>query len=139
MDDLYVGFGADTRVYGNGHTGEIDIIRRQAAQAHLKLIDSRVRHMGTEKAYDIYSRIQQELEGLGVQMIFDTAVQDLVIEDLAGGEKKATGVILPDKSLLYADHIVVAIGREGSEWLNQHVPQVQHSLQARTGGHRLPY
>jgi uncharacterized protein len=119
VDSLYVGFGADTRVYGNGHSKEIDVIRRQAAQAHLKLIDSRVRHMGTEKAYDIYSRIQKELEDLSVELMFDTAVQDIVIEDLPSGEKKAVGVVLPDQSILYADHIIAAVGREGSEWLNQ--------------------
>ena len=115
---MYVGFGADNKVYSSNHSPEVNLIRRQAAQAHLKLIDSRVRHMGTEKAYEIYSRIQQELEALGVQMLFETAVQDLLIEDLAGSEKKVRGVVLPDGSQLYADHIVAAIGREGSEWLN---------------------
>lgn len=119
VDSLYVGFGADPRVYGNGNTEQINAIRRQAAQAHLKLIESRVRHMGTEKAYDIYSRIQKELEKLGVEMLFETAVQDLVVEDLPAGEKKAIGVILPDQRTLFADHIVAAVGREGSEWLNQ--------------------
>jgi uncharacterized FAD-dependent dehydrogenase len=74
--------------------------------------------MGTEKAYEIYSRIQLELEGMGVQMLFETAVQDLLIEDLHSGDKKVTGVVLPDGSQLHADHIVAAIGREGSEWLN---------------------
>jgi uncharacterized FAD-dependent dehydrogenase len=52
-------------------------------------------------------------------MMFETAVQDFVIEKLASGEEKAVGVVLPDQSVLYADHIVVSIGREGSEWLNQ--------------------
>ena len=45
--------------------------------------------MGTEKAYEIYSRIQQELEGMGVQMLFETAVQDLLIEDLPSGDKES--------------------------------------------------
>jgi uncharacterized FAD-dependent dehydrogenase len=119
VDDLYVGFGADSRVYGDDHSPEVDVIRRQAAQAHLKLIDSHVRHMGTEKAYDIYSRIQHELENLGVEMMFEISVQDLLIEVLPSGEKKARGVILQNQTTLYADQIVAAIGREGSEWLNQ--------------------
>ena len=65
VDQLYVGFGADPQVYGESNKEGIDAIRRAAAHAHLKLIDSRVRHMGTEKAYDIYSRIQHELEKPG--------------------------------------------------------------------------
>ncbi len=118
VDDLYVGFGADNKVYGNDNQPEIDVIRRNAAQAHLKLVDSRVRHMGTEKAYDIYSRIQQELTQLGVEMRFETTVLDLIVEEKADGEKTARGVVLDTGEKLYADHIVAAIGREGSEWLN---------------------
>ncbi len=119
VDQLYVQFGADPHVYGEENQGAINSIRRSAAHAHLKLINSRVRHMGTEKAYDIYSRIQHELEALGVEMLFDTCVDDLIIEDISAGEKRVTGVLLTDGSKLSADHIVAAIGREGSEWLNR--------------------
>jgi uncharacterized protein len=118
VDDLYVQFGADPHVYGNDHNPEVEVIRRNAAHAHLKLIDSRVRHMGTEKAYDIYSRIQHELEVLGVELLFETAVEDLIIETAPGGEKTVTGVLLNDGRSLHADKVVAAIGREGSEWLN---------------------
>jgi uncharacterized protein len=118
VDQLYVGFGADTRVYGEDNRPAIDAIRRSAAHAHLKLIDSRVRHMGTEKAYDIYSRIQHELENLGVEMLFDTSVSDFLIDELPDGTKQATGVLLQDGRKITAKHIVAAIGREGSEWLN---------------------
>ena len=118
VDQLYVGFGADTRVYGEDNRPAIDAIRRSAAHAHLKLIDSRVRHMGTEKAYDIYSRIQHELENLGVEMLFDTSVTDFLIDELPDGTRQATGVLLQDGRKITAKHIVAAIGREGSEWLN---------------------
>jgi uncharacterized protein len=118
VDQLYVGFGADTRVYGEDNRPAIDAIRRSAAHAHLKLIDSRVRHMGTEKAYDIYSRIQHELENLGVEMLFDTSVSDFLIDELPDGTKQVTGVLLQDGRKVTAKHIVAAIGREGSEWLN---------------------
>jgi uncharacterized FAD-dependent dehydrogenase len=117
-DDLYVHFGADSRVYGMDTSPVIEGIHRSAAQAHLKLIDSWVRHMGTEKAYEIYSRIQHELEDLGIELLFDTMVTDFIVEELPGGEKQAKGVITTDKLTITADHIVVGIGREGSEWLN---------------------
>ena len=57
----------------------------------MKLIDSGVRHMGTEKAYDIYSRIQKELEKLNIDMLFDSPVKDFIIEDLPDGEKQVRG------------------------------------------------
>lgn len=119
VDDLYVKFGADPQVYGESNQDGIDAIRRAAAHAHLKLIDSRVRHMGTEKAYDIYSHIQHELENLGVEMLFDTSVIDLIVEEKSNGEHRASGVMIEGDRQLTADHIVAAIGREGSEWLNQ--------------------
>jgi uncharacterized FAD-dependent dehydrogenase len=119
VDELYVSFGADKQVYGNGNHAAIDGIRRMAAHAHLKLIDSHVRHMGTEKAYDIYSFIQKELENLGVELVFDTSVEDLIIDNINGDEKFSHGVILDDGTRIEASSIVAAIGREGSEWLNQ--------------------
>ncbi len=117
-DDLYVKFGADSKVYGTDHSPAVEAIQRSAAQAHLKLVDSRVRHMGTEKAYDIYSRIQQELQEMGIDMLFDTPVNDFIIETQPGGEKKATGIATFDDRRISADRIVVGAGREGSQWLN---------------------
>jgi uncharacterized FAD-dependent dehydrogenase len=117
-DELYVRFGADSRTYGTETTPAIEAIHRSAAQAHLRLIDSCVRHMGTEKAYFIYSRIQHELERLGIELLFDTMVTDFIVEELPGGEKRAKGVLFNETHSVTADAIVVGIGREGSEWLN---------------------
>lgn len=117
-DSLYVGFGADTTIYGTENTPTVDAIRQSAARAHMKLIESGVRHMGTEKAYDIYSRIQKELEDRKIDMLFDSPVTDFIIEQLKKDEKRITGVITADGRQFMADHIVVGIGREGSEWLN---------------------
>jgi len=117
-DALYVGFGADPAIYGTEHTPVVEAIHRSAAQAHMKLIDSGVRHMGTEKAYDIYSRIQKELEKRHIDMLFDSPVTDFILEDQPDGEKKVTGVTIADGRTFTAEHIVVGIGREGSEWLN---------------------
>jgi uncharacterized protein len=117
-DELYVNFGADTRVYGDEISPTVEAIRRSASQAHMKLIDGRIRHMGTEKAYEIYSHIQRELERMGIQMRFDTIIQDFLIEELPGGEKRALGVITQNGQQIRAAKIVVGIGREGSEWLN---------------------
>ena len=117
-DALYVGFGADPTIYGNVKSVTVDAIRRSAIQAHMKLIDSGVRHMGTEKAYDIYSRIQKELEKLGIDMLFDTLVKDFVIETRPDGEKQVLGVMTLDGQRINAGRVVVGIGREGSEWLN---------------------
>ena len=117
-DDIYVGLGADKQVYGNEMSPAIEAIHRSASQAHMKLIDSGVRHIGTERAYEIYSLFQKELERLEIDMLFDTPVQDFLIEVQPDGEKKASGVILQDGRTILAGRVVVGVGREGSEWLN---------------------
>ena len=118
-DDIYVSFGADPTVHGLEHSDKIARIRRRAAQSHLKLIESGVRHMGTEKAYDIYSRIQKALEDLNIEMCFNTVVEDFIIEQLPDGEKIIKGVVTEDGHRVFADKVIAGIGREGSDWLSQ--------------------
>ncbi len=117
-DDIYLRFGADPEVHGIDINGRVELIRRRAAQSHLKLIESGVRHMGTEKAYDIYARIQKALEALEIEMCFRTLVTDFLIESDGDGQKKIVGVITEEGHRVYGDKVIVAIGREGSEWLN---------------------
>lgn len=117
-DDLYIAFGADKKVYGSQGGKELDDIRRRAFQADLKFIESSVRHMGTEKAYVIYSHIQKKLEQMGVEMLFDTMVSDLIIEQDKDLDTKITGVVIKDGTHMPGNKIVLGVGREGSDWLN---------------------
>lgn len=110
-DDIYLKFGADTFVYGIDKEDEIREIRRKAIAANLKLIECPIRHLGTEEGYKIYSRLEQHLEDIGVEMQFNTMVDDIIIEDGV-----AKGVVTDKGQTYYADHIVSGIGREGSEW-----------------------
>ena len=110
-DDIYLKFGADTFVYGIDKEDEIREIRRKAIAANLKLIECPIRHLGTEEGYKIYSRLEQHLEDIGVEMQFNTMVNDIIIEDGV-----AKGIVTDKGQTYYADHIVSGIGREGSEW-----------------------
>ena len=112
-DDIYLKFGADEKVYGIDEEEEIASIRKKAIQANLKLIECPIRHLGTEEGYKIYSRLQEHLLNEGVDMIFDTMVKDIIIEDGV-----AKGVVTDKGETYTADEIVAAVGREGSEWLS---------------------
>lgn len=109
-DDIYLKFGADEKVYGIDEAEEIASIRKKAIQANLKLIECPIRHLGTEEGYKIYSRLQEHLLNEGVDMIFDTMVKDIIIEDGV-----AKGVVTDKGETYTADEIVAAVGREGSE------------------------
>ncbi len=125
-DDIYLKFGADTSVYGVDKQKEIQEIRRKAINANLKLIECPIRHLGTEEGYKIYTRLQDHLLSQGIQMEFNTMVNDIIIED---GRAKA--VVTDKGETFYAPEIVSAIGREGSDWFS-HICK-NHGIETEVG------
>lgn len=112
-DDIYLKFGADSKVYGVDKEKEIREIRREAINANLKLIECPIRHLGTEEGYKIYSRLQEYLLEHGVEMKFRTMVEQLIVEN---GEAK--GVVTEQGETYLANEIVCAVGREGADWFS---------------------
>lgn len=112
-DEIYLKFGADSKVYGVDKEKEIREIRRKAINANLKLIECPIRHLGTEEGYKIYSRLQDYLLEHGVEMKFRTMVERLIVEN---GEAK--GVITNQGETYQAGEIVSAVGREGADWFS---------------------
>ncbi|MFT8352862.1 NAD(P)/FAD-dependent oxidoreductase [Clostridium saccharoperbutylacetonicum] len=131
-DSIYLSFGADTKVEGLGNNEAIKEIRRKAIQAGLKLVDCPIRHLGTEKAQEIYLKIQNHLLEHGIEIKFDTKVKNLLIED-----SKITGVLIADSSKLeneeevYAEKVVVATGRKGADWLKDMC--IKHNIDHSAG------
>lgn len=125
-DDIYLKFGADTNVYGIDKEAEIREIRRRAITANLKLIECPIRHLGTEEGYKIYTRLQEHLLASGVEIRFNTMVQNILIEN-----KKAKGIVTSKNETIFADEIVAAIGREGSDWFS-HICK-QHDIETKVG------
>ena len=114
-DGIYLEFGADKHVEGVGNSEEIKNIRKRAIQAGLKLVDCPIRHLGTEKAQDIYYAIEQYLIENGVELIFGYECTDLILEDnICKGGYISNG---KENIEILAEHTVVATGRRGAEWL----------------------
>ena len=116
-DQIYLDFGADTHVEGINNSDEVKEIRKRAIRAGLKLVDCPIRHLGTEKAQDIYYAIEQHLLQNGVEIRFGCECVDLVLKD-----GRCLGVTLREKGAeqeLFADHTVVATGRRGADWLEK--------------------
>ncbi|MBQ1243497.1 MAG: FAD-dependent oxidoreductase [Clostridia bacterium] len=118
-DKIYLEFGADEHIEGISNAEEVKKIRIKAIQAGLKLVDCPIRHMGTEKAQEIYYAIEQYLLKNGVEILFGYECNNIILEN---GECK--GVILNEaktgeEKIIYADHTVVATGRRGAEWLEK--------------------
>lgn len=131
-DSIYLEFGADTKVEGLEHTDKVKEIRRKAIEANLKLVDCPIRHLGTEKAQEIYYKIQEYLLEKGVTILFDTITKNLIIEDgLAKGIITAPSKKQTEETTLYADTIIVATGRKGADWLKEMC--TVHQITHRTG------
>lgn len=116
-DKIYLEFGADTHIEGVGNTEEVKEIRKRAIQAGLKLVDCPIRHLGTEKAQELYFSIEKWLCEHGVEIMFDSQCTDLILD----GEK-CLGVNIETKGgkkEIFADHTVVATGRRGADWLEK--------------------
>ncbi|MEG2262714.1 MAG: FAD-dependent oxidoreductase, partial [Raoultibacter sp.] len=81
VDGMYLHFGADEHVEGVGEKSEVKEIRRRAIQAGLKLVDCPIRHLGTEKAQEIYGRIEHYLLDAGVEIRFQCECHQVLVED----------------------------------------------------------
>lgn len=116
-DKIYLEFGADTHIEGINNDEEVKKIRMRAIQAGLKLVDCPIRHLGTEKAQDIYYAIEQHLLNNGIEILFGYECTDLILN---GDECK--GIYVSDgKSTIEieADDTIIATGRRGADWLEK--------------------
>lgn len=126
MDDIYLKFGADKNLHGVGNDDAIANIRKKAIQADLKLIESPIRHLGTEASYEIYGKLEKFLIDHGVEIKFDTMVSDIIEEN-----GKVKGAITNDGTTYHADKVVVGSGREGSAWFKNVC--IKHNIESVPG------
>lgn len=131
-DSIYLEFGADTHVEGVGDNEAVKGIRSKAIQAGLKLVDCPIRHLGTEKAHELYLKLQNYLIDCGVELRTDTVVKDLLIKDEA-----IYGVLVSDSMTKRRDEeitgekVIVATGRKGADWLKDMC--VKHDINHKAG------
>ncbi|MEW6623464.1 MAG: NAD(P)/FAD-dependent oxidoreductase [Bacillota bacterium] len=114
VDRTYLRFGAPEKVYGLEETEELRDIARKAILADLKLIPAPIRHLGTGRTKEILARMKEYLEEKGVDIITNCKVAQLITEG-----DKVTGVTTCKGEEYLARFVVVAPGREGSEWLTK--------------------
>ena len=128
-DKIYLEFGADTKIEGINTDDAIKEIRKNAIKAGLKLVDCPIRHLGTEKAQELYLKIQNFLADNGVDMMFSTECKNIIIEDSV-----CKGVIIDDKGkdvIINAPEIVIATGRRGADWLDKLC--IEHNIAHKPG------
>lgn len=141
VDRLWREFGAPETLHGTDPE-RVDSWRTKALTHRLKLIDSPIRHMGTERCVEVLGAMRRELEGR-VTVLTDTSVARLTVElsgapadgalaaPVAGrsnafvqgdvivpaADRRVTGVVTDSGEEFAGPVVILAPGREGASWL----------------------
>lgn len=119
-DEVYLNFGADAHLNGIENREEISILQKKAKKCSLELVDIPLRHLGTEKAHQLYEKIQNYLRANNVEMMFNTTVENIIVEngDIVGVEVRN---VLNDNTKtqkIFSNKVVMSVGRKGANWLS---------------------
>ena len=135
-DKIYLKFGADKKLEGTEYKEEIAKINDRAKKEGIRLISIPIRHLGTEKSHEVYKKMEDYLEKNGIEMMFETTVGDLIVEN-----NKVKGVKIKESKYVddldhelqevYADKVVLAVGRKGANWLVDMCKR--HNIKSETG------
>ena len=132
-DKIYLEFGADPHVEGVYEGAEIKEIRKRTIQAGLQLVDCPIRHLGTEKAQQLYLNIQNYLAAQGVEMWFETECDNILLDGDTCQGVVARKAGKPDAEAVQVTgrQVVIATGRRGADWLEKIC--AEHNIAHRPG------
>jgi uncharacterized FAD-dependent dehydrogenase len=110
VDNTYLRFGAEDTLYGKG--GEVESLKRRASLAELRLIPVPIRHLGTERCYSILKAMRDYLKSR-IDIKLKISATNVMVRN---GE--VYGIETEDNEFYECQHLVLAPGREGADWLS---------------------
>jgi len=120
VDSVYLKFGAPHEVYGTGE--KVAELERRAILSGLRLIPVKLRHLGTEHCRWALQTMQKHLSPK-IDMKLRTVAKSIIAED---GAVKA--IETNNGERLNCTYLILAPGREGSEWLTNEAKQLKLNL-----------
>ena len=133
-DDIYLKFGADPHIEGLDNLDKIQEISKRAKDNNIILANCPIRHLGTEKSHELYKKLQDYILDNNVEIMFETNVKDLIVKDntINGVIISPSGITDNSKDIeLFADNVVLSIGRKGANWLSEIC--LKHNIKNRAG------
>ncbi len=110
VDRIYIQYGAPKETWGEDTT-KIEELQKLASKHDLTLVPSRIRHIGTDRCKSVLQGIREFInERINVNFLNPAT-------GLIKNNKGIEGVELKNGEKHYAHFLVVAPGREGSQWL----------------------
>lgn len=157
VDSVYLRFGAPEKTFGT-YDARVREIEHRAAAAGLKLIPAEIRHLGTEKNYEMLTRFYHYLKDK-IEIRPLTGVAEILVESAsesasesgspsasesesrsgaesrsvsgpASGERRVTGVRLDSGEEIGARFVICAPGRDGAEWFRSQAEQLGLKLKS---------
>ena len=123
VDEINVKFGGEgTKMYSTSGTH----IKKLCMQNKLNLLDASVRHLGTDKNYEVLSNLYNLLKDK-VSFYFMTPVQNVAIMDNGDYE------IITENETYTCEKCIISVGRSGSKWMEQ----ICHNLEIPTNSSRV--
>ena len=108
VDEINMANGGEgTKLYSTAGTR----FKKICLENKLQLLDASVRHLGTDKNYEVLGHLFAELSDK-VDFYFESHVEDLKVED------DGYRVILPDREYT-CSKCIVSVGRSGSKWIEK--------------------
>ena len=130
-DNIYLKFGADKKLEGVDFKEQVSKIKEKSTKQGINLINIPIRHLGTEKAHELYKKLEDYLIDNGIKMMFETEVKDLIIED---NKVKGARIVTNNgrkEDVVYSDSVVIAVGRKGANWLSDMCDK--HNIDTKSG------
>jgi len=111
IESVLAGYGVEVIPTNDQQTRELE---RRAARCGVQFLPIRQAHVGSDHLTELIQRFADDLRQMGVQFRMETHVDDVVID---GG--RVSGLALRGGEIVSADHVLLAPGRVGSEWMRR--------------------
>lgn len=110
VDDINLSYGAPDNLT-DPETPAVRQIEQRGIARGLKLLRSKVRHVGTEVNLQVLQRIADDLKS-HIDFLFMKEVSDVIVED-----NQVTGIQFNNGEIISAKYVVLGVGRNGASWL----------------------
>ncbi len=109
-EKIFCRFGVEGPVFPSDLNRARDI-RKHAKRFGIDLLVIRQKHIGSDRLPELISTIADHLSAKGVTIQIAEEVRDVIVED-----ERVKGVVT-DRRAYSADHIILAPGRIGADWM----------------------
>lgn len=113
VNEIFSEFGVNAETYPKDDDAVYDLVNEAKLQG-VQLFVRKIKHVGSDKLPKVVMNFEKFLTDKGVEIITNTKVQDVLVND-----KKCKGVKLNGKGDIKANYVILAPGRVGASWLQK--------------------